>query len=280
MKIEGTIPRVLLVAGLPRTGSTKLLNVEGVQGSHPIEAAQAEEEFFLLERVTLALPLFLFSTESVDVVESADKACKEYAKGYPWFKEEVAAHAVRLGHNEKPLSHLVMKTPFHTLNLKVALEVFGQNTFWVGTTRCLKSIVPSTCKLLDDWARIYFDVESMGGKIFIGERVMTMLKRMSDAIEDAKSQCNIVVDYDELESDPIAAVEKLYASFGHKVSEAHRQGMKDWIASNPQGKLGRSQYSLEEYGLETTATGGVRCISNGCTIEPIQYSQSHSIAAG
>jgi len=265
---------------VPHAVFDKLLNAYGVQGSHPIEATQAEEEFFLLERVTLALPLFLFSTESVDVVESVDKACKEYAKGYPWFKEEIAAHVVRLGHNKKPLSHLLMKTPFHAANLEVALEVFGQNTFWVGTTRCLKSIVPSTCKLLDDWARIYFDVESMGGKIFIGERVMTLLKRMSETIENAKSQYNIVLDYDELESDPIAAVEKLYASFGQKVSEAHRQGMKDWLASNPQGKLGRSQYSLEEYGLETTATGGVRCISNGCTIEPIQYNKSNAIGAG
>jgi len=314
MKIKGTIPRVLLVTGLPRTGSTKLhrllyadpasggldglhaifgakpilphdvfdkiLNAEGVQGSHPIEATQAEEEFFFLERVTLALPLFLFGIESGDVVESVDKACKEFAKGYPWFKEEVAAHAVRLGHNEKPLSHLIMKSPLHTLNLEVALEVFGQNTFWVSTTRCLTSCVPSTCKLFGDWARSYFDVESMGGKLFIGERVMTMLKHMSEAIEDAKSQCNIVVDYDELESEPIAAVEKLYALFGQKVSEAHRQGMKDWLASNPQGKFGRSQYSLEEYGLEATATGGVRCVSNGCTVEPIQYNQSHWIAAG
>jgi len=253
----------------------KILSDEGVQGSHPIEATQAEEEWFLLERVTLTLPLLLFSIESVNVAESVDKTCKEIAKGYPWLKEEIAAHAVRLGHSEKPLSHLITKTPFHSINLEAALEVFGQNTFWVGTTRCLKSVVPSTCKLMESWAGIYFDVESMGGKIFIAERVVALLKHMSEAIHRAKSQYNIVLNYEELESDPIAAVEKLYASFGQKVSEAHRQAMTDWLESNPQGKLGRSEYSLEEYGLEATASGGVRCISNGCTIEPIQYNQSH-----
>ena len=52
----------------------------------------------------------------------------------------MAAHAVRLGHNKKALSHLIMKTPFHAMNLETLFETFGEkdDDLWlVGTTRPL-----------------------------------------------------------------------------------------------------------------------------------------------
>ena len=100
---------------------------------------------------------------------------------------------------------------------------------------------------------------------------MEMLKSMSTAVRANKSRYSIVLDYKEVASDPIKAVEKVYASLGKKVSEGHYKGMQEWIKANPQGKLGRAMYSLEEYGLEATFTGGVKCISTGCTIEPIEH---------
>ena len=191
-QLKGPLPRALVVTGLPRTGSTKLhrllyadpegggldglhavfgpappvthavfntlLAAEGVNDSHPIEAEQAEEEFFCLDRAALTLPLLLFG------MDSFEKAKEKYAEAYPWLKDEMAAHAVRLGHNDLKLSHLLMKTPFHSFNLDAARAALGEDMFLVGTTRPLDKVVPSTCRLFDSWARRYFDVEAMGGK--------------------------------------------------------------------------------------------------------------------
>lgn len=296
-QLKGPLPRALVLTGLFRTGSTKLhrllytdpvcggldglhammgprppvthavfdklVEAEGVQTSHPIEAVQAEEEFFCLDRASLTPPLLVFGMDSFQAAK------EQYAMAYPWLKEEVAAHAVRLGHNDLPLTHLLMKTPFHAVNLDAARAALGEDMFLVGTTRPLDKVVPSTCKLFDDWARRYFDVDALGGKIFIGERVVEMLKSMSDTLGAGKDCFDVVLEYRELMSDPIGAVEKVYAALGKTVSPAHRQAMRDWIKANPQGKLGRARYSLEEYGLKATDTGGVRCLSTGCTVEPV-----------
>ena len=40
-------------------------------------------------------------------------------------------------------------------------------------------VVPSTCKLFEYWAKRYFDVDALGGKVFVGERVVEMLKATS-----------------------------------------------------------------------------------------------------
>lgn len=55
--------------------------------------------------------------------------------------------------------------------------------------------------------------------------------------------------YDELMSDPLGQMQKLYEWLGETWSSAAHSGMSRWLEQNPQGRFGRHSYSLAEWGL-------------------------------
>lgn len=55
--------------------------------------------------------------------------------------------------------------------------------------------------------------------------------------------------YEELFSDPIAIVKKIYGKFNLEYNEEFEERMKVYLENNKQGKYGRHKYSLEEYGF-------------------------------
>jgi hypothetical protein len=58
------------------------------------------------------------------------------------------------------------------------------------------------------------------------------------------------VYYDDLMRDPLAQMKQIYSWLGDSWSDAAESGMRGWLAENPQGRFGRHQYSLAEWGLE------------------------------
>lgn len=56
--------------------------------------------------------------------------------------------------------------------------------------------------------------------------------------------------YAEIVRDPLAAVARIYHSFGMTLSESAELRMRRFLAENPQDQHGRHVYSLEEFGLE------------------------------
>lgn len=57
------------------------------------------------------------------------------------------------------------------------------------------------------------------------------------------------VHYNELMSDPLAAMKKLYAELGEAFTAGAEAGMQAWIDDNPQNKFGKHEYKLDQYGL-------------------------------
>ena len=55
--------------------------------------------------------------------------------------------------------------------------------------------------------------------------------------------------YDDLVSDPLAQMQKIYHWLGDCWSAEAESGMRAWLDRNPQGRFGRHKYSLEEWGL-------------------------------
>jgi hypothetical protein len=55
--------------------------------------------------------------------------------------------------------------------------------------------------------------------------------------------------YDELVSDPIAQMRKVYAWLDFEWTGAAEQGMRTWLKQNPQGRLGAHKYSLAGWGF-------------------------------
>jgi hypothetical protein len=54
--------------------------------------------------------------------------------------------------------------------------------------------------------------------------------------------------YADLMRDPIAELRKLYAWAGDELGEEAEQGMRAWLAENPQHRFGRRPYSFDELG--------------------------------
>ncbi|MET0239161.1 MAG: sulfotransferase [Sphingobium sp.] len=57
------------------------------------------------------------------------------------------------------------------------------------------------------------------------------------------------VHYAELLTNPIETMRSLYAILGDDFTPEAEQAMRDWLADNPQGKFGRHEYKLAQYGL-------------------------------
>lgn len=59
--------------------------------------------------------------------------------------------------------------------------------------------------------------------------------------------------YADLVRDPVGSMERLYAWLGDDFTEEAQTGMKGWLADNPQGKFGKHEYQLAQYGLTKDA---------------------------
>lgn len=59
--------------------------------------------------------------------------------------------------------------------------------------------------------------------------------------------------YEDIVSQPIGTVRRIYEHFGLEWSEDFELAMNAWLRENPQGKRGRNTYTLEEFGLEREA---------------------------
>jgi hypothetical protein len=59
----------------------------------------------------------------------------------------------------------------------------------------------------------------------------------------------IDVHYADLISDPIGEMKKLYAQLGDAFTPEAEAGIQGWLDDNPQGKFGKHEYKLAQYGL-------------------------------
>lgn len=59
----------------------------------------------------------------------------------------------------------------------------------------------------------------------------------------------IDVHYADIMRDPIPTMRKLYKSLGDDFTAAAEDSMRAWLADNPQGKFGKHEYALEQFGL-------------------------------
>jgi hypothetical protein len=57
------------------------------------------------------------------------------------------------------------------------------------------------------------------------------------------------VYYDDLISDPLAQMRKIYRWLGDEWTDSTEVGMQGWLRENPQGRHGLHQYSLEQWGF-------------------------------
>lgn len=146
-----------------------------------------------------------------------------------------------------------LKMPSHALWMETLLETYPDARF-IWAHRDPFTATSSFCSILS--------MAHMGytGKIdyeWLGEdcsyQAVLHLDRIMDSRAKLPSDRVVDVHYADITRDPMAAIRKLYADLGDTLTPEAEAAMQAWLDDNPQGKFGKHEYQLSQYGLSVEA---------------------------
>jgi len=285
---ERPIEKPLFVFGLPRTGTTLVINLlaadparrsflrweinEPVPPATPEElhagpryaAAQAQAEMAVKYMPHIAAihmewadsPTecqFLMTPSFVSQVYESQAYIPTYRD---WFLNE-ADYRPSFAFHKRFLQVLqantggrwTLKNPWHPLYLDALLDTYPDAQL-VMTHRDPAEVLGSACSLIKAVRPIYTDREDLHaiGRDFI-ETFEVMIARMIAFREKHGWDVIHDVQYADTLKDPIGVVRGIYAKFGETLTPEAEAAMTAYMADNQQGKHGKHTYALEDYGL-------------------------------
>jgi hypothetical protein len=90
-------------------------------------------------------------------------------------------------------------------------------------------------------------------KAWVGEsypwQTVQHAKRIMDFREEHGHGRIIDVHYADLMRQPMDTMRQLYAALGDEFTPEAESSIQQWLNDNPQGKFGRHEYKLDEFGL-------------------------------
>lgn len=146
-----------------------------------------------------------------------------------------------------------VKKPSHALWLETIFKVYPDaRVIW--THRDPITATGSLCSVIS--------LSHMGhmGKIdaeWLGQDYPWQAAEHANRIMDFRDKFGedkvIDVHYADLLNDPVGETKKLYAKLGDVWTPEAEAGIQTWVDDNPQGKFGRHEYKLAQYGLTQAA---------------------------
>lgn len=142
-----------------------------------------------------------------------------------------------------------LKLPSHSLFLDTLLKVYPDARL-VWTHRDPLTATGSFCSL----QRLSHNVSTGQADLqWLGENYGWQCPEHARRIMATREQIGhdriIDVHYADLMRDPIPTLRKLYAALGDEFTPEAEASIQAWIDANPQGKFGRHEYKLAEFGL-------------------------------
>jgi hypothetical protein len=142
-----------------------------------------------------------------------------------------------------------LKLPSHGLWLETLLKIYPDARL-VWTHRDPLTATGSYCSLMSlsmQTSLGYVD------KAWVGENFPWQTAQHANRIMDARERLGrdriIDVHYADLMRDPMATMRSLYAALGDEFTAEAEASIQTWLDDNPQGKFGRHEYKLAEYGI-------------------------------
>jgi hypothetical protein len=290
--LERPIEKPLFVFGLPRTGTTLLINLLAADPARialrrwmaydPVPPPKPEEvhagpRYQAMQDKTMAALTYMPEIAAIHFEEADSPTECQFAMA-PSFcaqvyesQADIPSYRHWLIHEadygpafryEKRLLQLLqaetpgrwtLKNPWHPLFLDALIEVFPDAQL-VMTHRDPAEVLGSIGSLLKLVRRVYSDDVELHR---IGSSMVDLFKIMIDrqqAFRDKHGADAILdVQYADTVRDPIGEVRRIYDHFGEPFTPEAQAAMDGYMAANPKGKHGRHEYRLEEYGL--TADG-------------------------
>lgn len=140
----------------------------------------------------------------------------------------------------------LLKSPTYYGSEAALLRIFPDAQF-VMTHRSPLQTVPSACKLIECFRRPFGNAPVDAAALTIG---FGMLMDLHIANRRALSQLRILdLSFDDINCSIEAIVERIYEHCSMRLTDEVRQRVCKWTRDNPMHRLGRFNYSLEQYGL-------------------------------
>ena len=150
-----------------------------------------------------------------------------------------------------PESHWICKSPFHSLYLPTLKESFPDAKL-VFTHRDPVASIASYAALLEVFICLYFPdgaYDRRASGQFSYHFIKCCCDRIMEYQKTADPSTYVNVYYEDVVKDPISVAKRIYTQFGFPFDEQTVADIEEARKNNPQGKHGRTKYSLEMYGL-------------------------------
>lgn len=233
------MPKRIRVA---RTSERALkLMAPGFFAIHPVEHMQPEEDILLLD-VT-----FLSTTPEATAHVPSYAEWLEKTDQAPAY--EYGAKLLKFLQWQRPGKRWVLKSPHHMEFLELAEKYYGDVHF-LWTHRDISQCVPSFLSMVGHSRVIFSDRVSLDTvSAHWSRKIGYMLSRgMEYRMKPGKENHFTDIIYERFIQEPMQDMECIYSRFGgidddlgHLLVKSHHD--------NPQGKYGRHQYSLQDFGL-------------------------------
>jgi len=285
--LEREIRRPVVLTGLPRSGTSALFNLlaadpaarplrlwealfpwpmEGLEPGAPdprreaieqhyAKAREKNPEFTKIHYVAADNPeecVLALAHDFCDVQMGIEVMLEPYAS---WFLKQDFRRTYRYYRDllalldwQRPGERWLLKAPAHMWAIDVLIETFPDVcVVWThrNPLQCVASICSMTEALMS--GRESFDPTELGPVVM--EFYATSLDRGLEARQRHDAARFVDVDYRDFVAGPVGVAHGIYAHFGLPLPEAAREALDSHASQNPQGKHGRHEYSLEQYGL-------------------------------
>lgn len=286
--LERPIDRPLFVFGLPRTGTTLVINLLSVDPSRRCflrweafdsvpppradelhageryEACRAKDEMALKYAPHIAAIHHEYADSPTECQFAMEPSfCTQVFDAqfdipsyHRWFLDE-ADYLPAFRYHKRLLQLLqanapgrwTLKNPWHPLYLNELTTVYPDAQL-VMTHRDPVEVVGSACSLIRAVRPMFSDEIDLER---IGRDLIETFDRIIERTIAFKEKHGWDAIYDlhyaELMRDPIGQLKKVYEHFGEPFTPEAEAAMSNYMQQNPQGKHGRHTYSLEDYGL-------------------------------
>lgn len=150
-------------------------------------------------------------------------------------------------------SHWTLKAPIYAPFFPIIFDEYPDARV-ILTHRNPIYTFPSVCRIMESW-HIAFDKDGSFDKhhfaefqqVYMEKYILVPLKYRNEHPEKEKQIFDCM--YEELFSNPIEMVKRIYQKYELDYSKEFEERMKNYLRNNKQGKYGRHKYSLEEYGF-------------------------------
>jgi len=284
---ERRIERPVYLTGLPRTGTSALFNLlgmdpasrplllweaifpdppEGLAPGEPdprVEALRAHyaqgraqnPEFTKIHFTDADKPeecVLLLAHAFCDVQMGIEVLMEPYAS---WFEKQDLHHAyayyrdlLKMIDWQRPGDRWLLKSPAHVWALDILIEMFP-DVCLIMTHRNPIEVVSSYCSMMDALmiSRERFDRRELGPVTL--EHLAKGLERAL-AVRDASDPMRFIdVDFDAFVDDSMDEVRRIYDHFALDLPPEAEATMQTYVDENPRGKHGAHEHDLAKYGL-------------------------------